>query len=176
MEIIKTFKEHLKSKKNWNTDDILAIYDKLHATKLNKFKFVVGDWSGDGHNLTETFYLESNMTQEEIREIYFETKEKTTNAIDEICIDFEENILYKEDFESLGLDYRKYLSKMDKETENTFCIYPSTYVYMMVDYLKLFNEDLVLNVINEGLDSLFNTGYDKDNRMLKGFGYGLFSL
>lgn len=37
---------------------------------MNKIEIVVGDWSGDGHNKKASFYVETLMTSNQVKEFY----------------------------------------------------------------------------------------------------------
>lgn len=55
---------------------------------MQTIKLVVGDWSGDGHNVTHTYFIEANYTSNEIEEAY--QKFLTDRELYEPCEEYED--------------------------------------------------------------------------------------
>lgn len=56
---------------------------------MNKIGFCIGDWSGDGHEKTETFYIESKFTEKDFREASSKGK-KIVRLGSNVCSDYED--------------------------------------------------------------------------------------
>lgn len=59
-----------------------------------KINLIVGDWSGDGHEKTEVFIIESNLSPDEIKDAYAKgSKILGFNLIRKVCIEYEDNFI-----------------------------------------------------------------------------------
>ena len=56
-------------------------------------KVVVGDWSGDGHNITETTIIESNLTSSELYSAYIKGSKIVGFDLSECCSDYQDSKL-----------------------------------------------------------------------------------
>lgn len=55
---------------------------------------VVGDWSGDGHEKTESFIIESNLSLDEIRAAYAKGSEILgVDIVKNVCAEYEDNLI-----------------------------------------------------------------------------------
>src|SRR5688572_21393986 len=72
-------------------------------TKKHKITVVVGDWSQDGHNLTESFTVESNLSKEEVEKAYKKGTKALKVSIADLCNDYSDNAIPK-------LTYNKFVS------------------------------------------------------------------
>ena len=62
----------------------------------------VGDWSGDGHRITSDYYIESNLTGEEIEKAYELGSEVLGfNLCNEVCEYYEDNQISDQHLEKL---------------------------------------------------------------------------
>jgi hypothetical protein len=85
----------------------------------NTLKLVVGDWSSDGHNQSEFFYFDSNLSEAEVKAAYLEAVKKCGVGLHRpargekhkaICTEYEERTFpleLKAKLESIGVDFEK---------------------------------------------------------------------
>lgn len=60
---------------------------------MNTFIFEFGDWSGDGHAMTNTKIISSDLTSEEFEEYLDKIYETLGFDLKNICNDYEDNVL-----------------------------------------------------------------------------------
>lgn len=127
---------------------------------MYQLKFQVGDWSGDGHGQHEDFILESSVSVEELREMYFTTKAKTKTSPENVCRDYGDNEITKQQIKDLGLQ------KMYDGDD---------FIHLFVDYMITHNHDLKLEIVQQNQIPTFHFyGHDKKKRHIGFMGYGLF--
>lgn len=64
---------------------------------------VVGDWSNDGHGISETITVNCNIDKDAIMAAYKAGSEKTgVDLVDGVCIDYEDNAIRKRDWDKLA--------------------------------------------------------------------------
>lgn len=127
------------------------------STLTECFLFTVGDWSHDGHNLTEDVFVKCNMKYEKLHEVLFTQK---IIDIEKECADYEDGILSEECTQRL-LD----LGIIKKDELNEEGVYEDMYPDAWVDTL--------LNVVKH-LDPIFEFEVVTFPTFHCG-GYGLFS-
>lgn len=142
-------------------------------TKLvNSINLIVGDWSHDGHSMTDTIAIKSNLTKEEIKNAYKQgVKTIGIDLSKDICTEYDVCSISKEQFDkfiSLGFvpswmkKYKperlaKEFSKIDLDFIGEF------FVEMYLFTVKLGNSDFEYEIEDE-CENEINIG-----------GYGLFS-
>jgi hypothetical protein len=69
---------------------------------MYKIEMVVGDWSNDGHGMTDKYHIEANASHLELAKAYeVGTKIIGFNFTDEVCSDYEDNVIKSEHREIL---------------------------------------------------------------------------
>lgn len=146
------------------------------------FQFPVGDWSADGHEKCVYFTIESTHSLEDVRELYFQTREKFPSTLDcahdnkkAICSDYEETSCTLEDLLGLGLtveEIEKLDIEKDWEDEDKFRPGSDDIANLFVLYMMKHNPGLILN-IKQDPNMLPFYGRDSKNRHIGHFGYGL---
>jgi hypothetical protein len=148
------------------------------------FKLPIGDWSNDGHGHCDYFIIESNTPVENLREIYFDTKEKTNSSLDGSdwdnkrvstpCSEYCDDKMSAEQIEALGLnpdDYSIY------QRGDFFFLDSEGFAEMFIDFIMTHNPDVKLEIKSMRELSMFPFyGYDGKNRHIGFMGYGLFDL
>jgi RecB family endonuclease NucS len=68
-----------------------------------KYTILLGDWSGDGHNFTKTFYLDitENFTEEELKVNYNNNVDKIGFGYGAIACEYEDSIISCEQIKAL---------------------------------------------------------------------------
>lgn len=59
-----------------------------------KIKLIVGDWSGDGHERTEDFLIESNLSQDQIAQAIIQTENLFEFTFSDFCSEYEDNTIH----------------------------------------------------------------------------------
>lgn len=146
-----------------------------------QFTLDLGDLSCDGHCRSESVLLESNTSVEDLREMYYATKLKTPEvSLDAgdwdksrnkaLCADYEDNMITKEQFEQLGLNYSDYKEAI--EIEEGF--YTDDFVELFIDYMTTHNPGVKLKVVDKPKYDSFNDMKPADEKRMGFMGYGLF--
>lgn len=60
---------------------------------MNTFIFEFGDWSGDGHGMTNSQIISSDLTSEEFDDYLSKVHETLGFNLENICEDYEDNVL-----------------------------------------------------------------------------------
>lgn len=139
---------------------------------MYRFYMTIGDWSGDGHNQSEDFLIESNYPVELVRETHFQMKEATGINIEEICSEFEEDEIDPktvEKIKELGFHFENSSGMGDG------IISVPEMASLWVFLLMKTDKDLKLEIIENNTPTLHFFGYDEQNRHWGSVGYGLFS-
>jgi hypothetical protein len=71
-------------------------------TMKNMINLVLGDWSHDGHGLSETYTIQSNLTHKEIEKALAKGEKLAGVSLDDIAAEYECPYLYYEDWENLS--------------------------------------------------------------------------
>ena len=138
---------------------------------MYRFYMTIGDWSGDGHNQSEDFLIESNYPVERVREVHFQMKNATGINIDEICSEFEEDEIDPETvakIKELGFCFENSSGMGDG------IISVPEMARLWVFLLMKTDRDLKLEIIEDNTPTLHFFGYDEQNRHWGSVGYGLF--
>jgi hypothetical protein len=137
---------------------------------MNKYKLTIGDWSGDGHEKTEIIFLETNRSSKEIDELYKKSASLTGIEFKKLFKDYEEYSLNKdviEAFQKHGINISNCLEEYEieefEESPEEFGFSVDSAVKLFIEYLKLSDSELIINVVN-----------DQTEELNIRFGYGLF--
>lgn len=140
---------------------------------MNRMKLVLGDWSGDGHNICEHIVVDVNHTVEEVRRAYKASVEKTGISFhgrgpNSICTEYG-------DFGVLTTSVQELLEQFEcpEQLALDFQDAPyETYTDLWFWFVKLSLPDIKYNVIVD--DTPVINGY-WNKELNETFGYGLFS-
>lgn len=151
---------------------------------MYKFELPIGDWSGDGHGKTEVYYIESNQPVEQVRELYFQACDKIGFSLDGSYLQteltpnagYQDYTFSKETLQAL-LDFGVKLDDNDidyiiqqESTDGTELLCD-----IILKFIQTQDESLELKKLNRDEYPQFQFyGYDKKNRHIGYFGYGLF--
>ena len=146
---------------------------------MYKIKFVLGDWSCDGHSISETFIVESSIPVEKLREVHFKSTHVLGFDIGSICQEYGKNWIEKEFYYKL----KSILLWGDDDIDDTYweeendryIIQDSIELLgIWLDCLQAIEPNLVLNIIDDDIPKMHFSGYDNHNRHLNVPGYGLY--
>jgi hypothetical protein len=148
---------------------------------MYKIKFTLGDWSGDGHSIRETFIVNSNMTVQNVREIHFKSEEVLGFDIGDICSEYGESWISKDFYYELQelLDLKVNEDLDDEYWSDTQGRYYFETSEELLDIwlrcLQKIDPTLILTRIQEEeIPDIHFSGYDKKGRHLNNPGYGLY--
>lgn len=120
---------------------------------MNTINLVLGDWSGDGHNQTETITIYSNYTKEKLQEIYAKGWHKVGFDLTAVvCDEYEDNNISREAFDKLvqaGLtledleltEYDMKAARASLADENGIELNPYSFARIYLFIAKLGDED-----------------------------------
>lgn len=153
---------------------------------MNKVKLVLGDWSGDGHSVSNTYIFNTNKSVEEIQQAYKDSCKLTGIQFNDckdytrlglnwdhpelkwrrICVDYEESTLHHKTIEVLkgfGINI---------EEHDTNCLHDSNFKRILIDFIRLSLPDLIIEEVEDGIPYI--NGFWNDNLNVQ-FGYGLYT-
>lgn len=141
-------------------------YSRRHL--VHKITLVVGDWSGDGHDKSATYIIESNLDLEQLSAAYKAgVKLLGTDLVEDTCSDYEDNSFPVEVFNKLQALLVPHKVQLDLDED---------YIEAEVEFRVYDSEiwvDLILGVCKLGNPSLEWSLIDPDASWHIG-GYGLF--
>lgn len=141
---------------------------------------ILGDWSKDGHSLSDTIHIASNINNKEIEKAYKKaTKKLGFDFIDDVCRDYEDdlcpkdilNILikYKFSINDLYID-PKFTGDLENATEvftnkdsDGLHLRKDSFLYIYLFIIKLGNKNFKYEILEEELNPSIHIG-----------GYGLY--
>lgn len=135
-------------------------------------KFVIGDWSSDGHGKSETYIVESNVSLAYLRETHFKCPSVLGFDIGDICRDYGECTL--PDSIADKLIEAKIITEEEKEGLQDY-VEPDEVVHLWLDILMYLDNEINLHIpAQEVIPSIHFYGRDAQNRHLNTPGYGVF--
>jgi hypothetical protein len=144
-----------------------------------KFKLILGDWSGDGHGITEVVMMHTNGTLQAVREAYFKAIKKTGIDIGTICQEYEDGSIKEKDWKKLQELGYKGFNEVDEDyiddATGDIGLEPDQWVDMFKWFVKQGDPKVTLSTKADKVDMFHWYGNDKKGRHLRFFGYGLFS-
>jgi len=138
-----------------------------------KFYMTIGDWSGDGHEKSDNFLIESNLPIESVREAHFRIDKATGINIEDICSNYEEDEIDPEtvhELKMLGFHFDNNTGMGDGVINSEEMARLWVFLLMKAD------PQLKLEFVEKTIPSLHFCGYDSQNRHIGSVGYGLFRV
>lgn len=136
---------------------------------------VIGDWSKDGHEVSEEFDFKINCTNEELQQAFLDSIKLTDIDLSNECAEYRE---YKfseacvKKLSGMGYDFSKKFDAYD-DTGTTYCGQPEGFADLIMWFCKLSLPKLKYS--QQRTKKVFFNGYWNKNKQLNtGFGYGLF--
>lgn len=147
----------------------------------NIWKIPIGDWSDDGHGKCNWFTVKSNFTVEQARESYFKAVEKSNLDIaDEIACDYRNSSVSQKVLELLPefvecLDKKGLIEDWNKDEEPEYYVVDAGSMAEIVClFIQKFTPEFRYKIIEDTIPMLPFYGFDKKDRHMGFFGYGLF--
>jgi hypothetical protein len=124
--------------------------------------FKIGDWSHDGHNMTETLILKSDYDASYINIVIEKANEALGFNIRNLCSDYKESSISAEIMKQIFEYCGNYLYnwEIDSESEDDVDLEVESFADMIVAILNATDPHLCLSILQ--------------TESLRGFGYGLF--
>jgi hypothetical protein len=127
----------------------------------HKFKLVVGDWSSDGHGISDTTVCICNHSNGEVMDAHKKLASKGINLLSQ-CNRYDDSKLGKDFIEKLnGIGFN--LSEIDFDDlvlgEGEVYINGDDWVKLYMELVKIEIPDLQYKFINDGLPSIYIGGY-----------------
>ncbi len=138
-----------------------------------KFKFPVGDWSGDGHEKCYWYVVESNYTVKSWREAYFKSKEKFPNLAPDHLFDKGWPLHKMREATGFQFPTTDYDWEPGKEKDIPKVGFPSDedIVAYTLTFCQLSNPKLKYRVVPDDVDMFPFYGFDKKGRHISHIGY-----
>jgi hypothetical protein len=135
----------------------------------HKFSVELGDWSGDGHGITATYYIDCTCESEDRQEALIQVRGAAKRAAKlrpelnpvNLCESYEDNRISAEvadGYRALGVDF--------DNMEGSARVYQYRMMEMIVAFINLGDPTLQARIID---DDAIDLDY------FRGIGYGLFS-
>jgi hypothetical protein len=131
----------------------------------NTISLVLGDWSGDGHEKTETIVLRSNLTNKQIEDAYKKGTNKVGfDFIRTIANEYEDNVISAEKLDALiELGLKDFDRIGDDTDEDDYNLDTDSFADIYLFIVKLGNEDFEYKIL-----------VGESNPEIRIGGYGLF--
>lgn len=139
-----------------------------------RFKFYIGDWSGDGHGKRDVFFATSNKPVDAVREAYFAAKAKMPS----LCPD-----CYCQNREDPRIDER-ILARLEAAGAPPGAVgqfrddcpddLVRAFAEIVVWFIQQGGPELVIELAPKDCTPVLFCGYDEQNRHIGLLGYGLF--
>lgn len=144
----------------------------------HKIRVQIGDWSDDGHGKCDDYIFLVNKTVLELRETHFAMKEKLGFTIEDICSDYNDNVIYDYWMESIEeqIGHRiKDFVEWDEYLKEYIMLGSKEMAVLWMTLLQKVDKNLQFEIIPEkSYPSLAFYGYDDKKRHIGCVGYGLF--
>lgn len=118
---------------------------------METIRLVVGDWSGDGHEKTQTIYIESNLSTDQLTKAYKNgCKVIGFKLIDYIADDYLDDAIGEDEINKLqttGFDISKIKTEPDFNGR-TASLYVQNYVDIYLHIVKLGNPKFKFEIVN----------------------------
>lgn len=140
----------------------------------------VGDFSGDGHEKCDIFYVSSEKPFDAVRDAHFAISERTGIDITSFCNEYGDNEIPAEvvhKLQEMGFPTEQKFMKMDQKyfMENAEQDCPSIMADLWVFLLNRSDPDLHIERTLTDVPMLLFCGQDEKGRFSEGIGYGLFA-
>ena len=136
------------------------------------FRFVVGDWSNDGHNQSQDFIVETSHSEEIIHKAYEDAIKACGVDLEELCSNFEDSIIHSWDVEKLeqfGISFENFDEPND---DGDYYCSPENFAYLFFELIKLqLGNEFKYKFIKNEIPYLNGYWHKTFN---KSFGYGCF--
>lgn len=133
---------------------------------MYKYKFPIGDWSGDGHGQCKWFIISGQKPVQDVREAHFKCEEVFGFSPGEMCSEYQNP--------ELSSEIKSKLKEILGEKINLEDIYIDEILIIWISMLNHVDPDLKLEVIKDDIPIINFYEFDKKERHLKVPGYGLF--
>lgn len=132
----------------------------------NLIKYVLGDWSADGHGITDSYILKTNVSSRELEVAINEGQRITGINLDRLCENYEDSYVPRGVYNYMKAKGIKFDSWQQGDFDAHEVISITSDQYM----------DLIIALAKEG-NSDIQIAYSRDVAVINsGYGYGLFSL
>ncbi|MGV8961948.1 MAG: hypothetical protein ACOH2V_01025 [Candidatus Saccharimonadaceae bacterium] len=145
-----------------------------------RFKLLIGDSGGDGHNMTMVIFVESNKPLAEVQRLYIQACNKFGFELDDmgngeaLCSAYQDTHIPTTFTHKLA-DFGLILDKdIWRSLEVTNCLdEPDRFAEIVLAFIRTQDPELVLTIVDDNIPN-FSDRVDVSNRWIGNFGYGLF--
>jgi len=137
---------------------------------MYKYKFPIGDWSGDGHQHCDWFIVSGTKPVEHLREVHFKCDEVFGFDPGDMCKDYNEMSLDEDIIDKI----KKTLGESFLDDYDLECLSSNDVFKIWLSMLNHVDPELDLKETENDIPMINFYGYDKKKRHLETPGYGLF--
>ena len=143
---------------------------------MQRYKIIVGDWSGDGHEKTTDYYVEVSHEKETIVKAYNKTRkaskvsvtslsmEEEANGYVSVCAEYEQNELSAETLDKLiAVGVNRDDLMLEDGYDDDFDVWEEGIIHLFFAMAKASLPELSYNIIQ-----------DETEVLIEGIGYGCF--
>lgn len=137
---------------------------------MKRIKLVVGDWSNDGHNQSDTFYIRSNKTAEEIEAAIPKAMDLTGMSFKggdpkkyyQVACDYEDSYIPAKVLNKLkdkGIEFPYDKLENEPDAEGSVCLVPDDFVEVWCWFVKLGDPSIEIKIENTSIPTIYPGGY-----------------
>lgn len=139
---------------------------------MYRFRMTIGDFSGDGHGLKQEYIIFSNAPVETVREAHYRIKDVTGVDIENICSEYEDDVLDAENVKRLQ---KSGYPLEDVAADGSVCMNAKEMARLWLFLLQKADPALKLTFAeDEEIPDLQFYGFDEKGRHVDFVGYGVF--
>lgn len=136
---------------------------------MKKLRLIVGDWSGDGHEKTDTIIVKVNKTEKELSDAYDKSHKLTSIDFSETCCcEYQTCEISKDVYdavvkhfsETTGTKWKELYSRSDDDDYDNGVVEDSKmFAELYLEFIQLTLPDLVWKFVDDSIPELNIGGY-----------------
>lgn len=129
---------------------------------MNKIKLVAGDWSSDGHGMTEVIWIESNLNINDLKKAFKKGCKITNVKFENVAASYQDSTISIEDvakLEKFGFDISKYSEDEEPDDDAWILRDIDAFCDIWLWIAKIGNPDFQYNMIHVNEPAINIGGY-----------------
>ena len=120
---------------------------------MNRFKLIVGDWSHDGHGMTQEFIIESNISIYDLRLAYIAGEEIIGVSFSKFFSNYDQSFMSKDLEEKLSKYIDLSIFDLDQDLD------PEEYIHIWLQIAKIGRPDFEYKSVDYNIPEMEIGGY-----------------